>query len=362
MTTPHPAFSHSSSAPRPAKRGEGGAKRRVRGLAIALLLATTAKAQVVAPTPRGIVVAHHGIIEMQGAWSTAGLQTPEAVVTSKDQIAVLDPLANEARIVELATGRGRTVRTGETPIAGVFIGSALYLLERDARALERIGPDGTRASVSMPADPAFLRERNGVIYVYARAEGAVVEVGTSPFAVRRTAKTAPFGSDFEIDGRNAYVVLPRAGKIGVVSLASMKPAGSIEAGAVPVDVDVTARGTALTARTLAVADPASKKVWMLEGSQSATEAFARGFLRGLLGLGLFGGRASQFRTGVDRVVLHQSGWYAYDSSSATLYRFTRKASTAVAKDVAPQGFAVTREGVFVWNDAARRLQKIAGDG
>ena len=331
-------------------------------LAVLLVAAAPLFGQVVAPTSRGVVVAHHGKIELPGVWSTAGLQTPEAFATSKVRIAVLDPLANEARIVELATGRGRTVRTGETPIAGLFIGSALYLLERDARALERIGADGTRASVGIAADPAFLRERNGMLYVYSRAEGVVQEVGTSPFAVRRTAKTAAFGSDFELDGRSAYIVLPRAAKIAVVTLATMKPAGTIDAGAVPVDLDVSAGGTALTARTLAVADPAAKRVWMLEGSQSTAQAFARGFLRGLIGLGLFGGRASQFRTGVDRVFLHATGWYAYDSSSGTLYRFNRTASTAVAKGVAPQGFAFTREGVFVWNDAVRRLQKIAGDG
>jgi hypothetical protein len=321
-----------------------------------------ANAQVVAATPRGVVVAHDGIVELPSVWTSAGLQTPEAVVTSKDQIAVLDPLANEARIVDLATGRGSTVRTGETPIAGVFSGGALYLLERDARALERIGADGTRASISTLADPAFLREHDGLLYLYSRAEGVVQEIGTRPFAVRRTAKTAPFGSDFEVDGRNAYVVQPRAGKIAVVNLAAMKAAGTIDAGAVPVDIDFTSGGTALTARTLAIADPATKKVWLVEGAQSTGEAFLRGFFRGLLGLGLFGSRQSQFPTGVDRVYARGARWYAYDTSSGTLYRFTKRTSATVAKDIAPHQFAITYEGVFVWNDAVRRLQKLAGDG
>jgi hypothetical protein len=338
----------------------------VRVALFALLLASVAKAQVVASTPKGIVVAHDNAIELfdgsNRLWSGPGLQTPEAVVSSKDQIAVLDPLNNEARIVELATGRGKTVRTGETPIAGVYIGSALYLLERDARALERIGADGTRASIPTPADPAFLRHHNGVLYVYSRAEGVVLEVATSPFAARRRAKTAAFGSDFEVDGRNAYIVQPRAGKIAVVSLATMKASGTIDAGAVPVDLDVVAGGTALTARTLAIADPSAKKVWLLEGAQSTGQAFLRGFVRGLLGLGLFGGRASQFPTGVDRVIARGGRWYAYDSSSGTLYRFTRRASATVAKNVGPQRFAVTAGGVFVWNDAVRRLQKMDGDG
>jgi hypothetical protein len=321
----------------------------------------SAQAQLVAPTPRGIVVAHDNRIELTGAWSTDGVQTPAAFASSKEQIAILDPLANEARIVELATGRGRTVRTGETPIAGVFVGSALYLLERDARALERIGADGTRASISTLADPAFLRERNGTLYVYCRAAGAVQEITTSPFAIRRTAKTAAGGSDFELDARNAYITLPRAGKVAVVRLATLTSAGTFDAGAVPVDLDVTSGGTALTAPALAIADPAMKKVWITEGAQSTGSAFLRGFFRGLLGLGLFGGRSSQFPTGVDRVYVRGGRWYAFDSSSGTLYRFTKRTSSVIAKGLNRQQFAVTDTGVFAWDDAVRRLHKLPGD-
>src|SRR5204862_6901789 len=104
-------------------------------------------------------------------WKTDGLPTPHTPATSNERIALLDPLANEARIVDVTTGRGTTVHTGETPVVGLFIGAALYLLERDARALERIGADGTRASVSTGADPAFLRQANGRLYIYARGEG-----------------------------------------------------------------------------------------------------------------------------------------------------------------------------------------------
>jgi len=328
----------------------------------AMLVVASAQAQVVAPTSRGIVVAHDRVIELPGVWTTEGLPTPEVIVTSKDQIAVLDPLANEARIVELATGRGRTVRTGETPIAGAFVGGALFVLERDARALERIGADGTRASVSTHADPAFLRERNGVLYVYCRADGVVLEVLSSSFVVRRTAKAAAFGSDFEIDGRNAYILQPRGGAMTTVSLETMTVTGAYNVGAVPVDLDITSGGTALTASTIAVADPALKKVWITEGAQSTTQAFMRGFLRGLIGLGLFGGNASQFPTGVDRVIVRGRNCFAYDTSSGTLYRFDRKSSKVVAKGIALQRLAITDEGVFVWSDEVRRLQKLPADG
>jgi hypothetical protein len=330
-------------------------------LTVAFVICTTATAQPIASTNRGIVVAHDNIIELFDAtgknliWKTDGLPTPQTIVASNERIAVLDPLANEARIIDLATGRGTTVHTGETPVAGVFIGSTLYLLDRDARALERIGPDGTRASIATGADPAFLREANGRLYVYARGDGVVHEVTTMPFAIRRNVRVTPFASDFEIDAKNAYLVDPHGAKIGIVNLDSMQSAGSIEVGVVPVSFAFASTGTSLTARTLAVADPSAKKVWLIEGAQSVTQAFTRGFLRGLIGLGLFGSGTSNFPTGVDRVFVRGARWYAFDSSSGTLYRFTKSSSSVVARNI--RSFAVAPAGVFYWNDAVRRLQQ-----
>jgi hypothetical protein len=326
------------------------------------LLAVSARAQSIAATSRGIVAAHHGIVQLfrsgSVVWTSEGPSTPARIVASEERIAVIDPLANRVRVLDLATGRGDTMHTGETPIDGVFIGSALYLLERDARALERIGADGTRASVSTGADPAFLRMANGRLYVYSRAPGIVQEIATTPFAERRSVRVAPFASDFAIDSKTGYLVDPRAGTITTFDLASMRPGETIETGAVPIAVAFASTGTSLTARTIAVADPSAKKVWLVEGAQSVGQAFTRGFLRGLIGLGLFGGGASQFPTGVDRLFLRGSKWYAFDSSSGTLYRFTRSASSVVATHAAASGIAVSADGVFVWNDAVRRLQQV----
>jgi len=330
-------------------------------LAAAIAICTNAHAQPITATNRGIVVAHDHVIELFDRssknliWKTDGLPTPRSIAASNERIAVLDPLANEARIVELATGRTTAVHTGETPVAGVFIGPTLYLLERDARALEQIGADGTRASISTGADPAFLREANGRLYVYARGEGVVQEVTTSPFAFRRSVRVTPFASDFQVDSKNAYIVDPHSAKISVVNLDTMQPAGNIDVGAVPVSFAFASTGTSLTARTLAVADPSAKKVWMIEGAQSVTQAFTRGFLRGLIGLGLLGSGTSNFPTGVDRVFVRGVRWYAFDSSSGTLYRFTKSSSSVVAKNI--RAFTVTAEGVFWWDDAVRRLHQ-----
>jgi hypothetical protein len=322
---------------------------------------------VVAATDRGVLVARNGSLELFDRhaagilWKSDGVANPQKIVASHDRAAVIDPLDNEVRIIDLGTGRGPTVQTGETPIDGLFLGRELYLLLRDARALARIGTDGTNSSINVAADPAFVREANGRLYVYSRAEGVMQEITTLPFAVSRSVQVAAFASDFEVDGRNAYVVYPRAGKITTVSLPSLTATGTMDVGAVPVEIALLSRSTALTARNIAVADPSAKRVWIIEGPQSFTQALARGFLRGLLGLGLFGGRASQFPTGVDRVIARGSRWYAYDSSSGTLYRFTKSKSTAIAKDLGPQAFSIGPGGVYAWVDAVRRLQRIEAD-
>lgn len=319
--------------------------------------ASVASAQSVAVTAHGsIVVAHDGVVELFASdgrdrlWRSDGVAYAGAVVTGESSIAVLDPIANRARIVDIRTGTSTSMRTGETPIDGAFIGRDLYLLERDARALERIAPDGTRASISLATDPAFLRVRDARLYVYSRVAGAIQEITTTPFAILRTAAAEPFASDFETDGRTGYTVHPRDGFIRMVDLATGKPAGQVRVGAVPVDLAFAGSGTALSARMLAVADPSAKRVWVVEAKQSVMQAFARGFLRGFLGLGLFGGRESTFPAGVDRVVIRGPASIAYDSSSGTLYRFSKNKIDVLARGVAPSAFAVGPGSVAWWQD------------
>lgn len=336
-----------------------------RVLLTVVLLAPAAGAQtVIGATARGVLVAQRGTVQMwdraarSAQWSLASVQTPTAIVASADRAAVLDAVANTATIIELNQAKATTVATGETPIDGVFVAGALYVLDRDARILERIRADGTKASVALAADPAFVRQSNGKLYVYSRLDGVLQEITVAPFAVQRSVRVMPSASDFEVDAKNAYLVYPRGANIGVVTLATMKTAGKIAVGAVPVDLSFTSAGTALTARTLAIADPSGKRVWLIEGAQSVSQAIARGFLRGLLGLGLLGKGGSEFPTGVDRVAVRGSRWYAYDSSSRTLYRFTKKKSTAIAKNVAATAFSVAPDAIYTWDDTVRRLQRL----
>jgi len=325
-------------------------------LLVLLFIAAPALAQQVAATKAGIVVAHHGSIELFNAktldvvWTTGGVLKPTLIVAGEDRVAVVDALSNEVRVVELGSGRGTTFQCGETPIGGVFLNGALYLLERDARALERIGGEGARASIEVAADPSFLRAAHDRLYVYSRAAGVLQEI---TFAVARSVNVAPFASDLQLDGNNAYLVYPREAKLRVVALATMKLAGESAVGAVPVALAFA------SSHTLAVADPAAKRVWMIEGAQTFRQAFLRGFFRGLLGLGIRPNRNSDFPTGVDRVLVRGNLLFAYDTSSETLYRVAKGKSTIVAKDLQPQSFAITTDGVLVWDDAVRRLHRIS---
>jgi hypothetical protein len=333
-------------------------RRRSMRLVIVLLFAAPAFGQVVATTQRGPVVAHDGRLELRGAWNVAGVEHATAIVTGRDRVAVLDALNNEAVIADLASGKTTRMQTAETPVGGAFVGSELFVLARDgtpksspagqAASRRRDGGAPAGGTPAFPVSGDFLRESGAMLYVYSRTTGALTEVVRG--RASRRVQVAPFASDFEVGGRTGYLVFPREARIRTVDLASMKNSGSVSVGAVPVDLAFAGGGTAITARILAVADPSAKRVWLTEGTQSTMQAVARGFLRGFLGLGLFGNRSSQFPTGVDRVVIRDKIWIAYDSSTGTLYRFTKSKGTIIAKGIAPQAFAVTSEGVVYWKD------------
>jgi hypothetical protein len=312
-------------------------------LAVALF-APLAFAQAVTDTSRGVVYAHEGRVQLAGGWSVTGVETATSIVAGKEHVAVLDAIHNDAVIIELATGRATQHATEETPVDASFLGAELYILARDARVLQHVGA----GSIPLAADPAFLRAWQNTLYVYSRTAGVLQEIAND--RVVRTMSVAPFASDMEIADGIAYLAYPREGRIRAVELKTMEIADNVTVGAVPTDLAFAGGGTAITARILAVADPSAKRVWLTEGTQSTAEAVARGFLRGFLGLGLFGKRASQFPAGVDRVLTRDKLWVAYDTSTRTLYRFTKTKSSVIARDIAPNAFTLTARGVVVFKN------------
>jgi hypothetical protein len=271
------------------------------------------------------------------------------VVTNGEQTASIDSYRNEIVWNE------RRIATHETPIDAVFADDALFVVERDSRTLARFERNGARREVALAADPSFVRTARGAIFVYSRVEGIVQEIDPRSMRVLRAVTTVPFASDFEVDGRTAYLVIPQEAKIRTFDLATLKPTGSVTVGAVPVDATIQKGATALSAATLAVADPSSKRVWIVEGRQSPTAAFARGFVRGFLGLGLFRGKNAEFPTGVDRVVSGHGKTLAYDSATGTLYEVGKSKSVRLAERVAPGSFALTERGPAIWENGRFRL-------
>jgi len=315
-----------------------------------LLFAPASFAQVVHPTAAGVVVAREGSIELDGRWRTDGVDHPQAIASNGTHVAVLDPLANTLVLADLATGRSTRHATDETPTHAAFVGEDLYVLARDARSLRRLGGP----AIALAPDPAFLRVVERKLYVYSRSGGGLEEIDGD--RVTRRLEVAPFASDFEVSGTTGYLVYPRDARIRTIDLAAMKQEGELAVGAVPVDLAFAGGGSAITARILAVADPSAKRVWLAEAEHSMGKAIARGFLRGLLGLGLFGSRGSEFPTGVDRVEIAGDHRVAYDSSSRTLYRFDRRKSSLLATDIAPGAFAVAEDGIVWWSQGG--LQRL----
>jgi hypothetical protein len=323
-------------------------------LALLLFACLDAGAQSLAITQRGeIVVAHDGKIDVFAPNSTeppvstfAGLRSAALTVAGGNRVAVLDPLTDAVRLIDLQNGRDETLEVAATPVAAVFIGSDLYVVCRDGRVIERIGSDSSRATLPTGIGPEVIRLAGGHLYVYSRIDGLLQEVSAEPFRVVQEVHIAPFASDLEVDDASVYAVYPREGIIRTFAAGSLEAQGQTRVGAVPVDLAIIS-GTAVSARNLLVADPASKRVWMIEGKQSAAEAFARGFLRGLIGLGLSRAGVSLFPTGIDRICVVGPVWLAYDSSSRTLYRFSRSQSDVIARDVAPAAFDV-RDGHVIF--------------
>lgn len=316
--------------------------RRLIAAFLSALVAPAIFAQAIASTSAGIVVANDGRVHLEGKWSVDGVEHPTVIAASDTRIAVLDALNDRATIVELASGTSRTISTAGTPVAALFIEEGLFVLARDGGVLQT--PQG---DVPLAADPAFLGRVEDRLYVYSRSAGVLQEIqGTT---VLRRLEVPPFASDMEISGTTAFLVYPRDARIRTIDLERMAIEGELAVGAVPTDLAFAGGGSLLTARLLAVADPSARRVWLTESTQSLPKAVGRGFLRGLLGLGLFGSRASEFPTGVDRVEIRGNGWIAYDSSSGSLYRFGRRNSALLATGVPPAGFALTLNGVAWWD-------------
>lgn len=303
----------------------------------------------------GRIVAHSPA-DLRRLWSVEGVPTPSRIVVAQGEsrAIVLDPISNQIVLVDLKGGAAMVHEVPQTPIAAAFLGDAVFVVSRDGRAITRIAADGSRVAAAVPRDAAMLHASERGIFVYGRASGDAVLLDPLDLVEIAAASLPPFASDLEVDGGLGYLVLPRSSKLISFSLETLAIVQERSAGAVPTDLVRAKKGTLATAATLAIADPSSKRIWRDEGSQSLPAAVGRGFLRGLLGLGLFTPRSSELPTGVDRVFMASGVLWAFDTSTGSLYRTSGSTLTRVAEGLEWGSFAVGRDSLFVATESGPR--------
>ncbi|MFN2238833.1 MAG: hypothetical protein ABR524_05540 [Thermoanaerobaculia bacterium] len=335
--------------------------------ALLLLPATLGAASVVLATGDAIVHAVPGSIRVLAAGATEpmnyqGLAYPGfgAVALEQSLAAIFDPVEDRLAIVASA-GPPRIVELRDTPTAAAFLGSTLFVVSREKGTLTKIGNDGEKASVRSSGRPGFISISDGVVFTYDPIRGLIERFDPVSLESSGTLAIDRFGSDFETDGRSGYLAIPGTGEVISFSLSSLDGRKALQGGAVPVDVVVERASSPLSPRTLAIADPASRRIWRVEGQQSGGAAFARGFLRGLIGLGLYAPRSSELPTGVDRIESAAGGLLAFDSSSGDLYRITSKRSERIATGVDPSGYAWNGERVFYSAGGMLHSVSLAGE-
>lgn len=295
--------------------------------------------------------------EQKIQWSISGVPNPASIAFSDDglQAAVLDPLHDLVQLVSTRDGASRQIATAETPVAALFDESRLFILCRDGRTLMRISAEGEAVSLELPPDSTLLRSANRRLYVYSRRGGQLTEIDPQSMRIERSMIAVSSASDFEVDRDFGYLVVPTSGEIVIISLSEWRSVDRIIPGAVPTDLALSGGGGVLNAGILVTADPASRAVWRGERSQSGAAAFGRGFVRGLLGLGLFKPGSNEYPTGVDRVWAATWGIAAHDASSGTLYLLRDGKGRAVVSGIPASAIAVTSQGIMYWDEREKRV-------
>jgi len=283
-----------------------------------------------------------------------GVRHPRTILAEGSTFAVLDPIDNQVVLGDAATGTGRIIHLSGSPTAGALEGGALLVVIRDRGQLVRMRGAEDK-SVLTDSDPSFLRISNGLTYVYSRMRGSFVEYDSSTLLERRRIALPQFASTMIVHGFKAYLTYPGTGELRTVNLPTLTLLPVTRIGSTPTDIAVAARSPISTV-TLAVADPASKRIWRTDGDQSLSEAVIRGFLRGFISLGLSAPASSDFPTGIDRVWIAGKRLLALDSSEGVLYDSGGSKARRIGDGVDASGVAALPDGrVFFWSGKANRL-------
>ncbi len=287
---------------------------------------------------------------LRALWTAGGVRTPRILAVSSDGrwAAAIDPIANQLAIADLSKATSRVIPLPETPVAATFDDGALFVLSRDAARLSRIDPaDASIRSVDAPPASSHLVVTAQGAFAYAALTGETARFDRATLRLLARRMLPRFGADLEAEGASGYLVEPRTGRLTVFSLETLATLEERSAGAVPVDAAIEAAASATRGAKIAIADPSSKRVWRDEGAQSTAAAVGRGFLRGLLSLGLYNPGSTGFPAGVDRLARVGERLFAFDTSTGTLWTVRGERATEVARGIAWGAFAPVGNAVFV---------------
>ena len=279
--------------------------------------------------------------------------SPTSGVAGHGEILLLDAIANRGLILDLASRRSRRFDTAETPVDAVAFGNGFLILARDSSSLTLEHLNANSRTVQVAPQSTLLETSRGNAFTYSPSSGEINSFDSDLRALAR-GKAQRGASDLEVAGNYLYLVFPKRGRIDAHDRRTLLMREHFSGGAVPLDLLASGDPNVLGAGTLTIADPSSKRIWREEGSQSEIEAFSRGVLRGMLGLGLYNAKSTEIPTGVDRLFRSARVVWAYDTTTRTLYRTTTKKITKAAANIdhraiAPDG----RGGVWIVSDGER---------
>ncbi len=340
-------------------------KPLVASFAAIALFASPAAAAVLLPGAAGeIVVADEGSIRsvavpsMEERWNRPGLRFPLFGVTAEDGgiVAIVAPV--DERVAIVRDGEVALFDVPGAPVAAELDGEALFLATRGGMLI-RIEGESVR-SVPVAAGSPLLAVDGRAAIVYDQISGTIERFDPATLARIESGRTEAFASRIAIESGTVYLVVPRSGRLVTILLDDLSAGTGTTAGAAPVDLAIEAPANATRGAVLVLADPAAKRIRRIEGKQSLAQAIGRGFVRGLLGLGLFSPSSASMPTGADRVFRRDGRTWAFDSTTGTLYAIRGADAEPVATGLRWNAFVIRGEWLYAMRDGRLVSESIGG--
>lgn len=315
----------------------------------ALLTVTPALASPLLVVAQGkATVARDGAIEIHTPDSASPITlagAPDPVVLAVSEDGSRTAVASSDGTVLLLGPSERTTIDSSLAITELrFSGDVLWALDglRGILLMEARG-SFTRVGEFGP-DSRMLATHEESVYLVAQSAREVVRIDSSTGAVLHRGSIPDAAGDMTIAASGVYLTLPRTGEVLVLDRLGLVERERFRLGRAPTGVAITGTGGALGPATIWVADPATGGVISDEASQSMPAAISRGFLRGLLGLGLANARVHELPGRPSRVQAAAGGVIAQELTTGVLWSIRGKRIVRIGE---------ARHGAFAYDPSAK---------